>query len=417
MSQLLSACSSLQNVPPEDKKSRRTLFVSEAYIDAPMPKRQRTSDSDSNDSTFNSDKFVHSFTSPFKPFNDKSTNPTENLPNGQLLKQASPEQKILLERKKQAKLLEEQKNFKLEDDRWKRMEHELDKAFSKNENKATNTTTASLFDRAFPSVGIQASLIADISPLKPLSQYVNNIQTPVNKNCADKQVTTNCTSSGNLQNMILSPLVNNTTNDANSVSTMTTGNVKLVSLSSANLPPLWKMTTCSVPTMPNNQPIYLTVPQQQQLSPVVCNSGNFPSTPIQPVSEGTSNCSFGNMMPANTTVIQPTTVSLPMNIVNTLNVQGLLQNPLPCQDGKTTRPVLNLHQQQSFTPRASVPNMVQQTGVQHMSNQMTPILPKVATQQMFTTMASVTPVSNATAFMHSEIVKKLVMPETNTSQN
>lgn len=424
MSQLLSACSSLQGIPPEDKKSRRTLFVSEAYIDAPTPKRQRTSDSDSNDSTSNSDKFVHSFTSPFKPLNnDKCDQPraTENSP---VLKQASPEQKILLERKKQAKLLEEQKNFQLEDERWKRMEHELDKAFAKNEPKVTDTQK--LYERIYPSVGIQASLIADISPLKPLSQCVNNLQTPVNGSSADKQVTaatTSTTGPASLQNMMISPLVNNTSNAAmpsSNAYNLPNGNVKLVSLSSANLPPIWKMTTCSVPSMSSNQPIYLTVPQQQQLSSTVYSNGNFASTPMQTVNEGTSNCAFNNMMQSNTAAIQPTTVSLPMNIVNTLNAQGLLQNSVQCQDGNTSRPVLNLCQQQSFTPRMNLNNMTNLSGVRPMTatpNQMTPILPKVAPQQMFTPMASATPVSNATAFMPSEIVKKLVMPETKMTQS
>lgn len=428
MSQLLSACTTIQGISPDDKKSRRTLFVSEAYIDAPMPKRRRSSE-DSEDSSSNNDKFVHSFTSPFKPFNDEKSNKTpstESQQEPQGLKQGSPEQKILLERKKQAKLLAEQKDFQLEDERWKRMEHELDKAFPKNEPQIMNTNTPNIFDKLYPSVGIQASLIADISPLKPLRQYVHSMQIPAHLNGLQVPTTKSSPTSSSFKSLGLSPLVNNYVSETAVVpattSDVASGNVKLVSLSSANLPSIWKMSTCSMPSMPTTQPIYLTMPQRQ-LSSGVCNNANLPGnqlsgTTMQPAGEGMSNC-FGNIMQASTAALQPSAVTLPMNIVSSLNAQGLLQNQVQSQDGKSTRPILNLPPPQAFTPRmtlSSVPNISGARPIMTTPNQMTPILPKVSSQHTFSPMTSATPGSNA-AFLHSEIAKKLVMPEAKLTQS
>ena len=91
--------------------------------------------------------------------------------------QPSPEQKILLERQKQQKLLEEQRGFDSQDERWKRIEHELEKAFPKagpSRPMMVHQSSSPLpYDALVEqsSVAIQASLIDDLSPLKPLSYY------------------------------------------------------------------------------------------------------------------------------------------------------------------------------------------------------------------------------------------------------
>lgn len=425
MQQLLSACTSLQGAPSDDKRSRRTLFVSEAYIDAPLPKRRR-SDGDVEETSFSSPpKPVQSHVSP-----NRQTVEEKQARDLQGVKRGSPQEKILLERKKQKKLLEQQKNFQLEDERWTRMEKELNKAFSKPDPVVSNNNSPSLFDKFHPSVGIQASLIADVSPLKPLSHYVQNMQLPNNIGLEQQEIKkVAASSSPSFQSMGLSPLVSNSMNASTvhentmastSGSNVSPRNVKLMPLASVNLPSIWKMPASSVNTLQTTQPpLYLTMNQQQVLSSAINNSlSNNHQGPscvmstLQPVGDGNI---FGNAMQAKTAGLQP--VSLPVNIVGSLNAQGLIHKTMPClQNNNTPRPAVNMQTSQALTPRMALSDMVGVRPLMTTPNQVTPILPKVTGQQLFSPMASGTPGSD-TAFLHSEIAKKLVMPESNVTQS
>ncbi|XP_032226516.2 transcription factor E2F7 isoform X2 [Nematostella vectensis] len=173
MSQLLSACRQGFTLPDhtDPKKSRRTLFTGQPKSDdEPAAKKSKPIAAEALKT------FVHSATSPFKPIpaeeemgrgpNTSPRNAKRSVP----AEQASPEQKVLQERQKQQRLLEEQKDFSLQDERWKRMEQELDKAFSQTvPSLSSPVPQQDMSDQS--SVGIQASLIEDVSPLKPLSNY------------------------------------------------------------------------------------------------------------------------------------------------------------------------------------------------------------------------------------------------------
>ena len=181
MSQLLSACRHSDDF--DARKSRRSLFISgETELEgAPEPKRRRSADDVSSMKPESDSGFSHSSTSPFKSIQDDRKKPTpcgsrQASPGGNL-NLSSPEQKILLERQKQQKLLEEQRGFDSQDERWKRIERELEKAFPKGgpsrpmmvHQSSSPLPYEALVEQS--SVAIQASLIDDVSPLKPLSYY------------------------------------------------------------------------------------------------------------------------------------------------------------------------------------------------------------------------------------------------------
>lgn len=214
MSQLLSACHRGLPESLDTRKSRRTLFSERNECEnnsctGPKAKRPKQSSEQENDVK----SFVHSTASAFRPLssdgNDKGLAPAsgnvqnvtesekkeidmsaKELSNGTSSKNCSPEQKIYLERQKQKELLQEQSSFNLQDERWKRIERELEKAFS-NCHPVTNIS------KKFPnfinqssspipitqliehsSIGIQASLIDTISPLKPLSYARKHCKSP-----------------------------------------------------------------------------------------------------------------------------------------------------------------------------------------------------------------------------------------------
>lgn len=181
MSQLLSACRHSDDF--DARKSRRSLFVSgkTELEDAPEPKRRRSADDVSSIKHNIDGGFSHSSTSPFKSIQDEKKEQTpcssRQASPGGTLKLSSPEQKILLEREKQQKLLEEQRGFDSQDERWKRIERELEKAFPKGgpsrpmmvHQSSSPLPYDALVEQS--SVAIQASLIDDVSPLKPLSYY------------------------------------------------------------------------------------------------------------------------------------------------------------------------------------------------------------------------------------------------------
>ena len=182
MSQLLSACRHSDDF--DARKSRRSLFIGSGKTElegAPEPKRRRSADDVSLIKHNAEAGFSHSSTSPFKSIEDGKKaatpcSPRQSSPNG-ILNQSSPEQKILLERQKQQKLLEEQRGFDSQDERWKRIERELEKAFPKGglsrpmmvHQSSSPLPYDALVEQS--SVAIQASLIDDVSPLKPLSYY------------------------------------------------------------------------------------------------------------------------------------------------------------------------------------------------------------------------------------------------------
>ena len=181
MSQLLSACRHSDDF--DARKSRRSLFMTGnmEYEDAPEPKRRRSADDVSSIKQETDGGFSHSTNSPFKSIQDEKktssvSSPKQSSPCG-AFNQSSPEQKILLERQKQQKLLEEQQGFDSQDERWKRIERELEKAFPKGgpsrpmmvHQSSSPLPYDALVEQS--SVAIQASLIDDLSPLKPLSCY------------------------------------------------------------------------------------------------------------------------------------------------------------------------------------------------------------------------------------------------------
>ena len=184
MSQLLSACRQSFPNDSDSRKSRRSLFLApnmEPEDHALELKRRRSADDALLVKAEPEVRFSHSSTSPFKRFageNNKATpsGSRQGSPNDKP-SQTSPEQKILLERQKQQKLLEEQRDFDSQDERWKRIEFELEKAFP----KAAHSRPTMVHESSQPlphdslvgqsSVAIQASLIDDLSPLKPLSYY------------------------------------------------------------------------------------------------------------------------------------------------------------------------------------------------------------------------------------------------------
>lgn len=181
MSQLLSACRHSDDF--DARKSRRSLFIPDKaeLDDAPKPKRRRSADDLPSIKLDTDSSFSHSLNSPFKSIQDERKEPTSSSsrresPSGNL-NLSSPEQKILLERQKQQKLLEEQRGFDSQDERWKRIERELEKAFPKGglsrpmmvHQSSSPLPYDALVEQS--SVAIQASLIDDVSPLKPLSYY------------------------------------------------------------------------------------------------------------------------------------------------------------------------------------------------------------------------------------------------------
>ena len=218
MSQLLSACH--QGLPEtlDGKKSRRTLFStadtgSESCENTgPKAKRPRRSSGEENAVK----SFVHSTASAFRPLGPGINEPgatavcgsvrnspdiekaasdraRKNVSADANSKSNSPEQKIYLERQKQKELLQEQSSFDslhLQDERWKRIERELEKAFaschpntnvSKKYPSFVNQSSspipnAQLIEQS--SVGIQASLIDTVSPLKPLSDVRRHSSSP-----------------------------------------------------------------------------------------------------------------------------------------------------------------------------------------------------------------------------------------------
>ena len=185
MFQLMSACRQGFSSDAESKKSRRSLFMSPKTErdDAPVAKRRRSADDVLSIKGEVEVRFSHSPTSPFKRIAGEKSNPTSRSsrqasPKDKSVQPTSPEQKVLLERQKQQKLMEEQRNFDSQDVRWKRIERELEKAFptAAAQNRATMVHQSSspvpygaLVEQS--SVAIQASLIEDVSPLKPLSYY------------------------------------------------------------------------------------------------------------------------------------------------------------------------------------------------------------------------------------------------------
>ncbi|XP_068711100.1 transcription factor E2F8-like isoform X4 [Montipora foliosa] len=178
MSQLLSACR--QSDDCDAKKSRRSLFIpgDAEPAGSPLPKRRRSADDVSSIKSDGNGSFFHSISSPFKSIsNDKKPKSPVLVNSCVKIHLPSPEQKILLERQKQQKLLEEQQGFDSQDERWKRIERELEKAFPKSgpgrpmmvHQSSSPLPYDALVEQS--SVAIQASLIDDVSPLKPLSYY------------------------------------------------------------------------------------------------------------------------------------------------------------------------------------------------------------------------------------------------------
>lgn len=185
MSQLLSACRHSDDF--DARKSRRSLFMSgrTELEDAPEPKRRRSADDVSSINQEAEGGFSHSSASPFKSIQDEKEGPLVSSPKqaspSEMFNQSSPEQKILLERQKQQKLLEEQRGFDSQDERWKRIERELEKAFPSRPIMVHQSSSPLPYDALVEqsSVAIQASLIDDLSPLKPLS-YCRKVQSPWN---------------------------------------------------------------------------------------------------------------------------------------------------------------------------------------------------------------------------------------------
>ena len=178
MSQLLSACRRSDDC--DAKKSRRSLFIpgDAEPAGSPLPKRRRSADDVSSIKSDGNGSFFHSISSPFKSINNDKKPKSPVLVNSCVkIHLPSPEQKILLERQKQQKLLEEQQGFDSQDERWKRIERELEKAFPKSgpgrpmmvHQSSSPLPYDALVEQS--SVAIQASLIDDVSPLKPLSYY------------------------------------------------------------------------------------------------------------------------------------------------------------------------------------------------------------------------------------------------------
>lgn len=216
MSQLLFACNHGLPNALESKKIRRTLFFSpmpendSSIHTGPKAKRLKGSPEEENEVK----SFIHSSTSAFRPVSNgidrKRVNElSKNLENFSEAQKAendvskqeehsenetgnsySPKQKIYLERQKQKELLKEQSSFDLQDERWKRIERELEKAFSNchpNRNiskkfpdfvnqSSSPIPRTQLIEQS--SVGIQASLIDTVSPLKPLSYNHNKCKSP-----------------------------------------------------------------------------------------------------------------------------------------------------------------------------------------------------------------------------------------------
>ena len=184
MSQLLSACK--EGFPADfadSRKSRRSLFLGPTSDDGPDCKRAKADVSPMEKKDTNG-QFVHSSMSPFKVVLGLAAESEagDGLASG--ADNSSPEAKILLERQKQQQLWDEQKDFTLQDERWTRIQHELEKAFPGAQLPAIEKATPSAQFPAVPSaqlpaissqssVGIQASLINGVSPLKPPSYYGN----------------------------------------------------------------------------------------------------------------------------------------------------------------------------------------------------------------------------------------------------
>ncbi|PFX15427.1 transcription factor E2F7-like isoform X2 [Stylophora pistillata] len=205
MSQLLSACSYSDDF--EARKSRRSLFMPpKSDVDgAPEPKRRRSADDVYSIRQEADAGFSHSSTSPFKSLPEGKNIPVVGSPKQTIqiakLNPASPEQKILLERQKQQQLLDEQRGFDSQDERWKRIERELEKAFRKGgpthplmvHQSSSPLPYDALVEQT--SVAIQASLIDDLSPLKPLSYY-RKVKSPwKNTESRHSSCTTSSTSS------------------------------------------------------------------------------------------------------------------------------------------------------------------------------------------------------------------------------
>lgn len=442
MSELLSACQGYL-IPDENKKSRRTLFNGEtsSQDDGPSSKRCKSSDDviGNKNEPANGGQFVHSATSPFKPFPTEQNNidsttgspPAKNvIPS---VVEGSPEQKILLEREKQKKLLEEQKDFDLKDERWKRMEDELEKALSKVRSEVSKNN-----DGIHSSVGIQANLIDDVSPLKPLSNYVKNMKPwyPLSKDQTVNQsisYKSRSLSPVSLQAMGITPIapspVSETTNptSASVVSSNNVQGVNLVSLTSSNLQSLWTMSTCSAPSLHTSQaPLFIAMPQQHTFSSSASNPALMSLTPsttetrklLQPTSHPLSeeNC-LGNIMQPTTNIMPPSS-TVPMNIVSTRKNPSLIQESMTClKDNQIIRPLVNMQPSvtQGFSPRmvmTAIPGIRGPACTPGATpNQMTPILPKgITPQHPFSSVTGVTPCSN-TVFVHSDIAKKLVMPD------
>jgi hypothetical protein len=98
-----------------------------------------------------------------------------------------------------------------------------------------------------------------------------------------------------------------------------------------------------------------------------------------------------------------------------------MQDGITCfKDSQIIRPLVNMQPSvaQAFSPRmvmTSIPgiNGVRPNGA--MPNQMTPILPKGVTPlHAFPSMAAGTPCNNS-AFVYSDIAKKLVMPDSKST--
>ena len=439
MSQLLSACQGFL-VPDENKKSRRTLFTGETSSgdDGPSSKRRKSSDDikGNENESVNATKFVHSATSPFKPFPTEQNGidstiaspPAKNVfPS---VVEGSPEQKILLEREKQKKLLEEQKDFEVKDERWKRMEDELEKALPKARSKISKNNNS-----VQSSVGIQASLINDVSPLKPLSNYVKNLKPwyPLGKektgDQSDAVPKSGSPSPASLQAMGITPIVPSPVSEtlnptcASAVSSNSAQGVNLVSLSSSNLQSLWTLPACSAPSLHTTQaPVLLAMPQQHSIVSPASKPALLPVPPINETrklltqashASSEENC-LGNIIQATANIMQPSS-TLPVNIVSTLNSSNLIQDSLTClKDNQIIRPIMNVQPSmtQGFSPRmvmTALPGIrgpVRTPGAT--PNQMTPILPKGIASQIPFSVTGATPCSNA-VFVHSDVAKKLVM--------
>lgn len=442
MSQLLSACQGFL-VPDDNKKSRRTLFSGEtsSQDDGPISKRRKSSDDvkDKENESESAAKFVHSATSPFKPFQieqngiDSTTGspPAKNaIPS---VIEGSPEQKILMEREKQKKLLEEQKDFDLKDERWKRMENELEKALSKARSEVSKNN-----DSIHSSVGIQANLIDDVSPLKPLSNYVKNMKPwyPLGKDKTVNQPKASKSGSPSpvsLQAMGVTPIaplpISETTSPTSTsvVSSHNVQGVNLVSFTSSNLQSLWTMTNGSSPSLRTSQaPLFIAMQQRRTFSSPASNPALLsvsPSTtetrkllPTASHPPNDENC-LGNIMQATTSIMPPSS-TLPLNIVSALNNPNLIQdNMTGLKDNQIMRPLVNVQPSatQGFSPRmvmTALPGMRGPACTPGATpTQRTPILPKgITPQHPFSSVSGVTPCSN-TVFVHSDIAKKLVMPE------